>query len=120
MGDIVVFGRACANTIGELHTPGEDQAPLKSDAGMASIDNLDKMRYADGQVTTADLRLQMQQTMQNNAAVYRTEETLKEGVDLMEGLHKGMSDLKTADRGLVWNSDLIETLELQNLMSNAQ
>lgn len=117
--DIVVFGRACANTIGELHTPGEQQAPLPDNAGIESVENLDKVRYANGSTGTADLRLKMQQTMQQNAAVYRTEETLKEGVTLMDDMHKEMSNLKTTDRGLVWNSDLVETLELQNLMSNA-
>lgn len=117
--DIVVFGRACANTIGELHQPGEAQKELPANAGEKSLNNLDSVRYSEGDVSTAELRLRMQKTMQENAAVYRTSETLAEGLKLMDDVNADMKHLKTSDRGLVWNSDLVESLELQNLMSCA-
>ena len=117
--DLVVFGRACANTIAEVSKPGEKSTPLPADAGEASVANLDKLRFANGAIPTADLRLKMQKTMQTHAAVFRTGDVLKEGVDKMNAIYKNMSDLKLSDRGLVWNSDLIETLELQNCMLNA-
>lgn len=81
--------------------------------------NLDWCRYANGSIPTATLRLQMQKTMQTHAAVFRTEETLKEGCKQMEKLYSNLKDLKVFDNSLVWNSDLVETLELQNLMLNA-
>lgn len=80
---------------------------------------MDWCRYAKGQISTADLRLKMQKTMQTHAAVFRTEETLKEGVKLMSGLYKDLENVKVSDSGMIWNSDLVETLELQNLMINA-
>ena len=81
--------------------------------------NLDKLRFANGSVSTADLRLRMQKTMQNHAAVFRTGEVLAEGCKKMSDLWPELHDIKVTDRGLVWNSDLVETLELQNLMLNA-
>ncbi|KAJ9595800.1 hypothetical protein L9F63_013044 [Diploptera punctata] len=117
--DLVVFGRACAKTIAEEHKPGETIGSLKPSSGEISVANLDKLRHADGSVSTAALRLSMQKTMQTHAAVFRTADTLQEGVKKMKGLYKQMEDLKVSDRGLVWNSDLVETLELQNLMVNA-
>jgi succinate dehydrogenase (ubiquinone) flavoprotein subunit len=88
-------------------------------AGESSVANLDHLRQANGSVPTATLRLNMQKTMQTHAAVFRTAETLQEGVKKMQGLYKTLDDLKVSDRSLVWNSDLVETLELQNLMLNA-
>ncbi|CAH0563985.1 unnamed protein product [Brassicogethes aeneus] len=117
--DLVVFGRACAHTIADENKPGESIGSISQNAGEASVANLDWCRFANGKVTTADLRLKMQKTMQTHAAVFRTEETLKEGVDLMSGIYKEMEDIKVSDSGLIWNSDLVETLELQNLMLNA-
>ncbi|KAK6167320.1 hypothetical protein SNE40_021381 [Patella caerulea] len=117
--DLVVFGRACANTIIAENKPGEKIGDIKENAGEESVANLDKIRYANGSTPTADLRLSMQKTMQNYAAVFRDGETLKEGCDKMDGLYKQMDDLKVHDRGLIWNTDLVETLELQNLMINA-
>jgi len=115
--DIVVFGRACAHKIAQESTPGEAIKPLPANAGEASIRNLDAVRYASGQASVADLRLEMQKTMQNHAAVFRTGEVLREGVEKMDNIYGQMtSDLKTTDRSLVWNTDLIEALELQNLM----
>lgn len=80
---------------------------------------MDKVRFADGAVPVADLRLRMQKTMQNHAAVFRTQETLEEGCNLMCKLYQEMKDIKVYDRSLIWNSDLVEALELQNLMINA-
>ena len=117
--DLVVFGRACANSIAEDHKPGDSVGNLSPNAGEASVANLDKIRFASGNTPTADLRLKMQKTMQNNAAVFRDGDTLKEGVEKMKGVWKDMDDLKVHDSGLIWNSDLVETFELQNCMINA-
>jgi len=117
--DIVVFGRACANRIADIAKPGESKSPLASDAGEQSISNLDKIRNAKGSTKTADLRLKMQKCMQEHAAVYRTQETLAEGKVRIDEIVKEYADIKVEDRSLIWNSDLIETLELQNLLSNA-
>ncbi|XP_071804490.1 succinate dehydrogenase [ubiquinone] flavoprotein subunit, mitochondrial-like [Asterias amurensis] len=117
--DLVVFGRACAHTITEINKPGEALPDIKPDAGEASVANIDKLRYADGSMKVADIRLNMQRIMQNNAAVFRTGETLKEGVDLISDAYDTMQDMKLYDRGIVWNTDLIEALELQNLMLNS-
>merc|ERR1712193_330905 len=88
-------------------------------AGEASVANIDKLRYANGATPTAVQRLKMQKTMQNHAAVFRTGSVLKEGVEKMKNVWKDMEDLKVSDSGMVWNSDLVETLELQNCMINA-
>lgn len=117
--DLVVFGRACAKTIAEEHKPGEKIEPFKANAGDFSLANLDKLRYANGSISTAALRLNMQKTMQTHAAVFRTADVLQEGCQQMDKLYNTMDDLKVSDRGMVWNTDLVETLELQNLMLNA-
>jgi len=117
--DIVVFGRACANRIENLYKPGVSQPPLRANAGEESIANLDKLRYANGSTKTAELRLEMQKTMQNHAAVFRTGKTLEEGVNKIDNIFSRMDSISTTDRSLVWNSDLVESLELQNLMLNA-
>uniref|UniRef100_A0A8C1V509 succinate dehydrogenase n=1 Tax=Cyprinus carpio TaxID=7962 RepID=A0A8C1V509_CYPCA len=117
--DLVVFGRACALTIAETNTPGEKLSPLKPNAGEASVTNLDKIRFANGSTRTSEIRLNMQKTMQNHAAVFRTGDVLKEGCEKMDSVYKSLDDIKTFDRGIVWNTDLVETLELQNLMLNA-
>jgi len=117
--DLVVFGRACAKTIAEVSKPGETIADLSANAGEASVANIDKVRFASGATPTAALRLKMQKTMQNHAAVFRTGDVLKEGVEKMQGIWNEMEDLKVSDSGMVWNSDLVETLELQNCMINA-
>jgi len=118
--DLVVFGRACSKTIAEENKPGDKVRELSANAGEASVANLDKVRFANGSTPTAQLRLAMQKTMQNHAAVFRTGDVLKEGVEKMEQMDKQMEDLKVSDSGLVWNSDLVETLELQNCMINAR
>uniref|UniRef100_A0A8D3DCH7 Succinate dehydrogenase [ubiquinone] flavoprotein subunit, mitochondrial n=1 Tax=Scophthalmus maximus TaxID=52904 RepID=A0A8D3DCH7_SCOMX len=116
--DLVVFGRACALTIAEEHKPGEELSPLKSSSGEESVANLDKLRFANGTLRTSEIRLSMQKTMQAHAAVFRTGSVLKEGCDKMDAVYSTLDDIKTFDRGIVWNTDLVETLELQNLMLN--
>lgn len=120
--DIVVFGRACANRIAEISTPaaaGDASKPLPAGAGEQSIEDLDKIRYADGSLTTADIRLRMQKTMHNHASVYRTQDVLAEGCKQIDEDIQLFKDIKVSDRSLIWNTDLIETLELRNLLSQA-
>ncbi|XP_034729056.1 succinate dehydrogenase [ubiquinone] flavoprotein subunit, mitochondrial [Etheostoma cragini] len=117
--DLVVFGRACALTIAEEHKPGEKLSPLTPSAGEESVSNLDKLRFANGSLRTSEIRLNMQKTMQAHAAVFRTGPVLKEGCDKMDDIYQTLDDIKTFDRGIVWNTDLVESLELQNLMLNA-
>lgn len=117
--DLVVFGRACAKTIAAENKPGEKIGELSQNAGEASVANLDCIRFANGSVPTAQLRLNMQKTMQSHAAVFRTQETLESGCKKMDEIYSCLKDLKVFDRSLVWNTDLVETLELQNLLLNA-
>lgn len=118
--DLVIFGRACAKTIAAESKPGDKVRDLSADAGEASVSNVDKLRFAqNGSIPTADLRISMQKTMQAHAAVFRTGDVLKEGVQKMKGVWKDMDKVKVSDSSMIWNSDLIETLELQNCMVNA-
>lgn len=117
--DIVVFGRACANRVAAIAKPGDKKEALASDSADASIANLDKVRYAKGAVKTADLRLKMQKCMQDHAAVYRTQESLAEGCVKIDAIAKEIEDIQVTDRSKIWNTDLIESLELQNLIANA-
>ncbi|XP_078430435.1 succinate dehydrogenase 1-1 [Wolffia australiana] len=117
--DIVVFGRACANRVAEISKPGEKLAPLEKNAGQKTIAWLDKLRNANGSLPTSKIRLNMQRVMQNNAAVFRSQETLEEGCQLIDQTWQGFHDVQIRDRSLIWNSDLIETLELENLLINA-
>ncbi|KAJ8984672.1 hypothetical protein NQ317_015763 [Molorchus minor] len=117
--DLVVFGRACAKTIAQENKPGETIGSIRENSGEESVANLDWCRYADGSISTADLRLEMQKTMQAHAAVFRTEDTLKEGIGKMSTIYGKAKDVKVSDHSLIWNSDLVETLELQNLLLNA-
>jgi succinate dehydrogenase (ubiquinone) flavoprotein subunit len=117
--DLVVFGRACAHTIAEECKPNEKLPDLKSDSGETSVANLDKLRHAEGNTPTSALRLKMQKIMQTHASVFRTGDSLQEGVDKMRECYKEMADISVKDRSLVWNTDLVEALELQNLMLNA-
>lgn len=89
------------------------------DAGEESVAALDELRHADGAIPVAELRLEMQKVMQNNAAVFRTGSVLKEGCEKLDAIYSKMNDLKLYDRGMVWNTDLIEALELKNLLLNA-
>lgn len=117
--DIVVFGRACANRVADLYRPGEKQKPLPGNAGERTIAWLDKLRNANGSLPTSKIRLNMQRVMQNNAAVFRTQETLEEGCTLIDETWNSFADVKVTDRSLIWNSDLIETIELENLLISA-
>ena len=114
--DLVVFGRAAGLRCKEMVEPGAKQRDLPADAGDNSLARLDKARHANGETGTADLRLEMQRVMQNNCAVFRTGEVLAEGVELMDQAWAKRDDLRVADKSLVWNSDLIETLEFDNLI----
>jgi succinate dehydrogenase / fumarate reductase flavoprotein subunit len=117
--DLVVFGRAAAHRAAETIKPGARQAPLPPKAGEASLDRFDHTRHARGGTKVAELRLTMQRTMQGHAAVFRTAKSLTEGVDKMKKVWSGMTDMSVSDRSLVWNSDLVEALELHNLMGSA-
>jgi succinate dehydrogenase / fumarate reductase flavoprotein subunit len=117
--DLVVFGRAAAHRATETIRPGASQPPLPPKAGEASLDRFDRVRNAKGSTSVSDLRLTMQRTMQTHAAVFRTTELLREGVDKMDKVAAGYGDIKIADRSLIWNSDLVEALELDNLIGNA-
>jgi succinate dehydrogenase / fumarate reductase, flavoprotein subunit len=117
--DLVVFGRAVANRCAETIRPGMPHPKLQADACDRSLANLDRIRHADGDRPTARIRDEMQRAMQNDAAVFRTGETLAEGVRKVREINASFADVKVSDRSLVWNSDLIETLELQNLLGQA-
>eukprot|EP00457_Paulinella_chromatophora_P003403 gb/GEZN01003410.1/.p1 GENE.gb/GEZN01003410.1/~~gb/GEZN01003410.1/.p1 ORF type:complete len:655 (+),score=97.51 gb/GEZN01003410.1/:51-1967(+) len=119
--DIVVFGRACANRCAELIKPGTKFPTLPKDIGEFSIANYDKLRNANGSSSTAALRLKMQKCMQQYAAVFRTQKTLDKGVTELDQVNEEMnSELGIKDRSQIWNTDLIESLELQNLMTQAR
>ncbi len=117
--DIVVFGRAAANRAAETMKPGATHRPLAQDAGDLALARLDRIRNANGDMKTSQIRLDMQKTMQNDAAVFRTQESLSAGVSKMGAVYDTLPRLKLADRSLVWNSDLIEAFELENLMACA-
>ncbi|MFN3964352.1 succinate dehydrogenase flavoprotein subunit [Silanimonas lenta] len=117
--DLVVFGRAVANRCAETIRPGQPHKRLASDALDRSLANLDRLRHAKGSTPTAEIRLNMQRIMQNDAAVFRTGESLQAGVKKIREAHASFADVRVSDRSLVWNSDLIETLELQNLLAQA-
>ena len=117
--DIIVFGRAAALRAAEIVKPGAKIAPLPARAGEAALDRFDGVRHAKGATRVAELREAMQRTMQSHAAVFRTAKSLAEGVAKMKTLWDGMADMTLSDRSLIWNSDLMEALELSNLMGNA-
>ena len=117
--DLVVFGRAAAIRAGKV-VDAESAVPATNTSQVEkAFDRFDGLRNADGGTPTAELRLEMQRTMQEDAAVFRTSKTLAAGVEKMDGIAAKLSDIKVTDRSLVWNSDLMETLELTNLMPNA-
>ncbi|KAG1146064.1 hypothetical protein G6F37_005045 [Rhizopus arrhizus] len=117
--DIVVFGRAVAHHIAETLEPNTPLKPFAADAGAQTIANLDKLRNAEGPKRTAEIRLNMQKTMQSDAAVFRTQETLDEGRVKIDKVWESFKDVGVTDRGMIWNTDLVETLELQNLLTCA-
>lgn len=117
--DLVVFGRAAAIRASEIIKPNSSHADFANDAGEESIARFDKIRNSNGSSSVASVRFKMQKTMQEKAAVFRTEATLAEGANQMHNIFNQFSDIKIKDRGLIWNSDLIEALELDNLRSQA-
>ena len=117
--DIVVFGRAAAHRAADLLTPGAKHAPLTGDSTEMALERLDRARHAKGDINVGALRLEMQQAMQRYAAVFRSGESLSDGVKQMDEIASQISSVGITDRSLVWNTDLIESLELENLMSQA-
>ncbi|MFZ5668216.1 MAG: succinate dehydrogenase flavoprotein subunit [Pseudomonadota bacterium] len=117
--DLVVFGRAVGLRCAETVTAGERQPELKAAMTDGHLARFDRLRHASGPRPTADLRLEMQRAMQEEAAVFRTAESLKSGVARIAAVHAARGDVGVSDRGLVWNSDLMETLEFENLIGQA-
>jgi succinate dehydrogenase / fumarate reductase flavoprotein subunit len=117
--DLVVFGRAVGHRVGEIIKPGTALPPLPKGADDLSLSRLDHFRFAAGSSPTAEIRNRMQRTMQADCAVFRTEQSLAEGQARIDDIYRQMSDIRTTDRSLIWNTDLIETLELDNLISQA-
>ena len=117
--DLVVFGRAAAIRANDVVDKNAAIPALNEIACDKIMDNFDKVRHAKGSTTTAELRTQMQKIMQEDAAVFRTQETLEQGCRRMDEAWTGLSDIHVTDKSLIWNTDLMETLELENLMANA-
>jgi len=117
--DIVVFGRSAARYCAQVLKAGERQRPLAADAGDNALERLDRLRHANGSRPTAEIRLEMQRTMQEHAAVFRTGEVLQEGIKKLSQTFDSFSDVDVSDQGLIWNTDLIETFELENLLQQA-
>ncbi|MBN8511447.1 MAG: succinate dehydrogenase flavoprotein subunit [Rickettsiales bacterium] len=117
--DLVVFGRAAAHRAAEVIKKGTAHSNLKSDTMDILLERFDKVRNAKGKTSVAELRLKMQKTMQGHAAVFRTAETLEEGMKLIDELRKEYENINVNDKSLIWNSDLVEALELGNLLDQA-
>ena len=117
--DLVVFGRAAGLRLAEVVKSGAIQQQLPADSADFALSRLDKFRHAEGGSPTAEIRLDMQRTMQADCGVFRTDRTLGEGVAKIDKVFQRMADVRITDRSLVWNSDLVETLELDNLLSQA-
>ena len=117
--DLVVFGRAAAIRAGKVVDRDAKVPPLNKAACEKIMDRFDRIRHANGSTPTAALREKMQRAMQEDAAVFRTQETLEQGCKRISEVWSGLSDIKVHDRSMIWNSDLMETLELENLMANA-
>ena len=117
--DLVVFGRAAAIRAAEVVTPGQRHKRLAADTDMPVFDRFDKIRYAKGDISSSEIRASMQSTMQRHAAVFRTEKTLQEGVQKIDAIYRSQDGMKISDHGLIWNSDLVEALELANLLPQA-
>jgi succinate dehydrogenase / fumarate reductase flavoprotein subunit len=117
--DLVVFGREAARHCARVLKRDTAHRPFKADAGEAAVARLDKIRQAKGTLRTADIRLRMQRIMQSDAAVFRTGESLNDGKRRLGEIFDSFADVQVTDRSLVWNTDLIETLELDNLLGQA-
>ncbi len=118
--DLVVFGRAAAIRCAELIKPNQPFKPLAADACDAALARFDRIRHGNGSRKTAEIRLDMQMTMQAKAAVFRTASTLQEGVEQIAEIAESFADVNVSDKSLIWNTDLVETLELDNLLGQAQ
>jgi succinate dehydrogenase / fumarate reductase flavoprotein subunit len=118
--DIVVFGRAASIRAAELVKSGAPHKPLGDTALEPVLGHLDRVRYNEGDTRTADVRDRMQRTMQKHAAVFRTGDSLTEGIDKMRAIVDEFDDVVVGDKNLIWNTDLVETLELENLLAQAQ
>ena len=118
--DLVVFGRAAAIRARELITPGDTLRPFRKGSTDQALERFDRIRHGKGGTKTSEVRLEMQRTMQSNAAVFRTSEVLTEGCEKIDAVWKQMDDVSVTDKSLIWNSDLVETLELENLMISAK
>ncbi len=118
--DIVVFGRAAALRAADIVDKNKAIKSAEAKTGEEAIERFDKLRHAKGRQKTADVRIGMQRIMQNNAAVFRNSIVLKEGVELIDKSAENLADLNVSDQSLIWNSDLVETLELENLMACAK
>lgn len=114
--DLVVFGRAAALVTKEKYKPGQSQPELPKNAGEESIAKIEALKTGKGTIPVAKIRREMQRNMQRNAAVYRIQKTLEEGCKKMEEVYQTYHDVKIEDKGSVWNTDLIEALELENLL----
>jgi succinate dehydrogenase / fumarate reductase flavoprotein subunit len=117
--DLIVFGRSAAIRCAELIKPGTAHKPLAKNACDKALARFDKIRNASGSRSTSDIRLDMQKTMQTKAAVFRTQSTLDEGISAMAEIKQSFADVGVKDKSLIWNTDLVETLELDNLLSQA-
>jgi succinate dehydrogenase / fumarate reductase flavoprotein subunit len=117
--DLVVFGKAAGLQAAEAVKPGERHPELSKTAGDASLARFDRFRHAHGGTPTAQIRLAMQMAMQEDAAVFRTGETLRKGRSRIDDIYKQLSDVALSDRSLIWNTDLVETLELENLLQQS-
>jgi len=117
--DLVVFGRATGLRIKETLKPGTPHNPLPKGSEEMALARLDHFRHAAGATPTAKVRLEMQRTMQKHCAVFRDNALLAEGVAKIGEIYRGFQDVRVSDRSLIWNTDLIETLELDNLLAQA-
>src|SRR5262249_11648380 len=117
--DLVVFGKAAGLKCAADIKTGERQAELPKGAGDAALARLDRFRYAKGSMPTAELRVRMQRTMQNYCPIFRVSDALQKGKDLVAQVHKDVVNIDVKDRSMIWNSDLVETLEFDNLLGQA-
>ncbi|AMU94020.1 fumarate reductase [Sphingopyxis terrae subsp. terrae NBRC 15098] len=117
--DLVVFGRATGHRLKEIVAPGAAQPALPKDSADLALGRLDHFRNASGDSPTAEIRTEMQRAMSQHAAVFRTDELMAEGKDKLAKTYERMNDVHVADRSLIWNTDLVETLELDNLIAQA-
>ena len=117
--DLVIFGREAARRCAETVKPGSRHHAWAADAGQPAVARLDRLRHANGARTTAAIRVEMQKTMQLDAAVFRSGESLAQGIERIGATFASFADVRITDRSLIWNTDLIETLELENLLLQA-